>query len=174
MKSTNKGIEQEKLLDQEEIIDFYYIDKESHTKILVHDKRKVKVALMEMEEYERKQKNDIASFECPYNPKTDDIIDKQNDIEDFEYEQTEFERDLESALQEVVDKITQDKENSEKIKKIIINVLNELTHKQLITIFLYYYLNFTEQEIGDYLHVTRQRIHTQINRINKKLFKNSQ
>ena len=50
-------LEKEKLLDQEEMIDFYYHDKESKTKILIHDKRKIKVALMELDEEERKSLN---------------------------------------------------------------------------------------------------------------------
>ena len=89
MKSNKKltPLEKEKLLDQEEIIEFYYHDKESKTKILVKDKRKIKVALMEMEEYERKQHDDIIRNECPYNPKTDDRIDE----DEYEYEETRFE-----------------------------------------------------------------------------------
>ena len=45
MKSNKKltPLEKEKLLDQEEIIEFYYHDKESKTKILIKDKRKIKV-----------------------------------------------------------------------------------------------------------------------------------
>ena len=115
MKSNKKltPLEKEKLLDQEEIIEFYYHDKESKTKILIKDKRKIKVALMEMEEYERKQRSDIMEFECPYNAKTDDPVAE----DEYEFEQTDFERNLESALQEVVDKIANDKENSQKIKR---------------------------------------------------------
>ena len=43
MKSNKKltPLEKEKLLDQEEIIEFYYHDKESKTKILIKDKRKI-------------------------------------------------------------------------------------------------------------------------------------
>ena len=65
-----------------------------------------------MEEYERKQRSDIMEFECPYNAKTDDPVAE----DEYEFEQTDFERNLESALQEVVDKIANDKENSQKIK----------------------------------------------------------
>ena len=169
MKSNKKltPLEKEKLLDQEEIIEFYYHDKESKTKILIKDKRKIKVALMEMEEYERKQRSDIMEFECPYNAKTDDPV-----VEDeYEYEETQFERDLESALQEMVDKIANDKENSQKIKKIILDSLDDLTQKQLITIFLYYYMELSEAQIATYLGVSRQRIYSQIDRISKKLFK---
>lgn len=165
-------LEKEKRLNQEEIIDFYYIDKESHTKVLVHDKRKIKVALMEMDEYERILKNDIMENECPYNQRTDDPIDENQDL-DFEYEPSKFELDLEDALQEMVDKIAESKENFKKIQKIISENLNLLTHKQLITIYLYYYLELSEQEIGDYFGVSRQRIHAQIDRISKKLFKNA-
>lgn len=167
MKKKLTALEQEKLLDQEEIIEFYYHDKESKTKILIKDKRKIKVALMEMEEYERKQRNDIMGFECPYNAKTDDPATE----DEYEYEQTEFEKNLEDALQEVVDKIANDKENSQKIKKIILESLDELTQKQLITIFLYYYMELSEAQIATYLGVSRQRIYSQIDRISKKLFK---
>lgn len=164
-------LEKERLLDQEEMIDFYYIDKESHTKILVHDKRKIKVALMEMDEYERKLNDDIARYECPYNQRTDDPTD---DTEEYEYQESQFELDLEDAMQEMVDKIMQNEKISKKIKKIIYDSLDELTEKQLITIFLYYYINLSEQEIGDFFGVSRQRIHAQIERINKKLLKNAQ
>ena len=162
---------EEKSKNQEEIIDFYYEDKDSKVKVLVHDKRKIKVALLEIEEHEWMQKSNIKEFECPYNPKTDDPIDEQNDIEDFEYEETDFEKQLEDALQEMVDKMAQNKENSEKVKKIISNSLYELTEKQLVTIFLYYYLDLTEQEIAYYFNVSRQRIHSALNRISKKIFK---
>ena len=172
MKSNKKltPLEKEKLLDQEEIIEFYYHDKESKTKILIKDKRKIKVALMEMEEYERKQRSDIMEFECPYNAKTDDPV-SEDDYDEIEYKQTEFEKNLEDALQEMVDKMANDKENSQKIKKIISESLDELTQKQLITIFLYYYLDLSETQIADYLGVSRQRIYSQIDRISKKLFK---
>ena len=172
MKSNKKltPLEKEKLLDQEEIIEFYYHDKESKTKILIKDKRKIKVALMEMEEYERKQRSDIMEFECPYNAKTDDPV-AEDDFDEIEYKQTEFEKNLEDALQEMVDKMANDKENSKKIKKIILDSLEDLTQKQLITIFLYYYMELSETQIADYLGVSRQRIYSQIDRINKKLFK---
>ena len=172
MKSNKKltPLEKEKLLDQEEIIEFYYHDKESKTKILIKDKRKIKVALMEMEEYERKQRSDIMEFECPYNAKTDDPV-AEDDYDEIEYKQTEFEKNLEDALQEMVDKMANDKENSKKIKKIILDSLEDLTQKQLITIFLYYYMELSETQIADYLGVSRQRIYSQIDRINKKLFK---
>jgi len=174
MKSNKKltPLEKEKLLDQEEIIEFYYHDKESKTKILIKDKRKIKVALMEMEEYERKQRSDIMEFECPYNAKTDDPV-AEDDYDEIEYKQTEFEKNLEDALQEMVDKMANDKENSKKIKKIILDSLEDLTQKQLITIFLYYYMELSETQIADYLGVSRQRIYSQIDRISKKLFKKS-
>lgn len=127
---------------------------------------------MEMDEYERILKNDIMENECPYNQRTDDPIDENQDL-DFEYEPSKFELDLEDALQEMVDKIAESKENFKKIQKIISENLNLLTHKQLITIYLYYYLELSEQEIGDYFGVSRQRIHAQIDRISKKLFKNA-
>ena len=167
-------LEKEKLLDQEEMIDFYYNDKESKTKILVHDKRKIKVALMELDEEERKRRNEILENECPYNQRTDDPMDDEleEQYEELGYEQTELEETLEDILQEMVDKIADQKENTQKIKEIIEKNLENLTKQQLITIFLYYYIELSEQKIADYFGVTRQRIHTLINRINKKLLKN--
>ena len=77
-------LEQEKLLDQDEIIDFEYFDKLHNRKVVIHDKRKIKVALMEMDEFDKKQKDEIARNECPYNNRTDDPVDEQDF--DLEYE----------------------------------------------------------------------------------------
>ena len=95
-------LEKEKLLNQEEIIDFYYHDKESKTKILVHDKRKIKVALMELDEEERKRRNEILENECPYNQRTDDPMDDEleEQYEELGYEQTELEEKAGAAKAE--------------------------------------------------------------------------
>jgi len=166
MKSNKKlsALEQEKLLDQEEIIEFYYHDKESKTKILIKDKRKIKVALMEMEEYERKQRNDIMEFECPYNAKTDDPATE----DEYEYEQTEFEKNLEDALQEMVNKMSEIQDSKKKILNFFENNVFEFTERQLIIIFLKYYLDFTNIKIADFLNLDRSSITKHLERIDKK------
>ena len=170
MKSNKKltALEKEKLLDQEEIIEFYYHDKESKTKILIKDKRKIKVALMEMEEHERKQRNDIMEFECPYNAKTDDPV-AEDDYDEIEYEQTEFEKNLEDALQEVSNKIWQMKENSKKISNFFLKNIFEFDENQIIIIFLFYYLDFKQIEIARILGKAKSTISYQIDQIKEKL-----
>lgn len=166
-----KLIIEEKAKDQEEIIDFYYEDKESRTKVLIHDKRKIRVALLEMEEYERKQKSDIKEFECQYNPKTDDPIDEQNGIEDFEYEPSSFEQNLEDALQEMAEKLFQNRENQKNISKFFREYLSEFSKNQQIIVFYYYFLGFGISEIAEILNVKPQTIDGYIKRIDKKLAK---
>lgn len=166
-----KLIRIEKAKDQEEIIDFYYEDKVSRTKILIHDKRKIRVALLEMEEYERKQKNDIKEFECQYNPKTDDPIDEQSEIEDFEYKPSSFEQNLEDALQEMTEKLFQNRENQKNISKFFREYLSEFSRNQQIIVFYYYFLGFTVSEIAEVLNVKPQTIDCYIKRIDKKLAK---
>lgn len=161
-------LEKEKLLDQEEVIAFYYIDKESHTKTLVHDKRKIKVALMEMDEYERKLKSDILENECPYNQRTDDPI-TEDDYAEIEYEQTEFEKNLEDALQEACNKIYEMRENSKKIQKIFKDHFDEFSPDEIFTIFLYYYLGFSQTRIAEIFNVNRSSICREIKKIEEKL-----
>lgn len=166
-----KLIRIEKAKDQDEIIDFYYEDKESRTKVLIHDKRKIRVALLEMEEYERKQKSDIKEFECPYNPKTDDPIDEQNGIEDFEYKPSRFEQNLEDALQEMTEKLFQNRENQKNISKFFRTYLSKFSKNQQIIVFYYYFLDFGVSEIAEILNVKPQTIDVYIKRIDKKLAK---
>lgn len=166
-----KLIIEEKAKDQDEIIDFYYEDKESKTKKLIHDKRKIRVALLEIEEYERKQKSDIKEFECRYNPKTDDPIDEQNEIENFEYESSSFEQNLEDALQEMTEKLFQNRENQKNISKFFRTYLSKFSKNQQIIVFYYYFLGFTASEIAEVLNVKPQTIDVYIKRIDKKLAK---
>lgn len=168
MKSNQKEIEKEKLLDQEEKIDFYYIDKESNTKILVHDKRKIKVALMEMDDCERKLKSEILRNECPYNQKTDDPVDETQDIE---YKASQFELDLEDALQEACNKIYEMRETSKKISKIFKEHFEEFSPDEIFTIFLYYYLDFSQSRIAEIFKVNRSSICREIKKIEEKLKK---
>lgn len=160
---------EEKTKDQEEIIEFYYEDKESKTKLLIKDKRKIHVAIMEMDLYEMKQHDDIVRNECPYNPKTDDPIDEQNDIEEFEYEETEFEKQLEDALQELSNKMWQMKENSEKISNFFRKNIHEFDKNQVIIIFLYYYLDLKQIEIAKILGLVKSTISYQIDQIQQKM-----
>ena len=159
-------LEKERLLDQEEMIDFYYIDKESHTKILVHDKRKIKVALMEMDEYERKLKSNIREFECPYNQRTDDPVD---DTEEYEYQESQFELDLEDALQEMANKMCENRENSKKIQKFFRDNISEFTQRQLMIIFLRYYLDLSIVEIGKFLSINYATVFRYLERIEEKM-----
>ena len=162
---------EEKSKNQEEIIDFYYEDKDSKIKVLVHDKRKIKVALLEMEEHEWMQKSNIKEFECQYNPKTDDPIDEQNGIEDFEYEPSSFEQNLEDALQEMTEKLFQNRENQKNISIFFRTYLSKFSKNQQIIVFYYYFLGFGVSEIAEILNVKPQTIDVYIKRIDKKLAK---
>ena len=172
MKSNKKltPLEKEKLLDQEEIIEFYYHDKESKTKILIKDKRKIKVALMEMEEYEKKQRSDIMEFECPYNAKTDDPV-AEDDYDEIEYEQTEFEQNLEDALQEMTEKLFQKRENEKNISNFFKKNISRFPQKQQLIVFYYYFLDFSVSEIAEIFDVKPQTIDGYLRRINEKLAK---
>lgn len=161
------ALEKEKLLNQEEIIEFYYIDKESHTKILVKDKRKIKVALMEMDEYERKLRSDIMENECPYNSKTDDPIE-ENVYEEIESDPSDFEKNLEDALQEMVNKMSEINESKKKISKFFADNIEEFTEKQIILIFLRYYLDFSNAKIAELLGADRSAITRHFERIEAK------
>ena len=123
-------ITEEKSKDQEELIDFYY--KSTNGKMLIHDKRKLRIEMLEMDLCEMKQHNEILRNECPYNPKTDDIIDEQNNIENFEYEETTLEKQLEDAFQELSNKMWEMKENSKKITVFFQKNIQKFEKKQWI------------------------------------------
>lgn len=162
-------LEQEKQLDQDEIIDFEYFDKLNNRKVVIHDKRKIKVALMEMDEFDKKQKDEIARNECPYNSRTDDPVEEQDF--DLEYEPSEFELSLEDALQEACNKIYEMREKSQIISKIFKNHFKEFTFGELFTIFLYYYLDFSKSEIAKIFGLNRSTIGRDIAKIITKLRK---
>ncbi len=164
-------LEKEKKLDQEEIIEFEYYDRINKQKVIIKDKRKIKVALLEMEEYERKQRSDILENECPYDPKTDDRIDESQDPESIIIEREEFEELLEDVLQEMADKIHQNQEERKKIIKFFSEHIFEFTEKQMILIFLRYYLDFSVSTIIDFLHISKQTFSKHIERIEKKFKK---
>lgn len=163
-------LEREKQLDQEEFIDFEYYDSIHHKKVIVHDKRKIKVALMEMDEYEKKLKDDISRNECPYNQKTDDPIDESQDIE-LDYEPTEFEINLEEALQEACNKIYEMTENTKKISKIFKEHFSDFTFGEIFIVFLYYYLNFSKSDVAKIFGLNRSTIGRYIAKIEAKIKK---
>lgn len=72
---------------------------------------------MEMDEFDKKQKDEIARNECPYNNRTDDPVDEQDF--DLDYEPSEFELNLEDALQEACNKIYEMREKSQIISKFL-------------------------------------------------------
>jgi len=152
-------------LDPEEIIEFEYYDRISKKKVLIKDKRKIKMALDEMDNYERKQRDLITKNECTLNENTDEIYSSG-----FE----EFEKDLESAFQEVVDQIAEKQKDSEKIKKFLKANISLLTEKQLNVLFLYYFLDFSALEISKILNTSKQRISQIIKKINQKLRENAE
>lgn len=157
-----KELEEKK--DPEEIIEFNYFNRINNEMITIKDKRKIKDALDEMDKQERKQYQLISEHECAYHQNTDDIL-----IE----ETTQFEQDLESAFQEVIDKMDKTKRNSEKVKSFLKEHIASLSEKQLNVIFLYYYLDFTVSEISKIMCVSKQRISQLIKKINIKLRKKS-
>jgi len=148
-------------LDPEEIIEFEYYDRINKKKVVIKDKRKIKTALDEMETYERKQRDVITKNECQFNEETDEFY--------ISPEMQQFELDLESAFQEVVDQISQKEQNSQKIKNYLKEHIASLTEKQLIVLFLHYYLDFTFLEISHILNTTKQRISQLHKKIKKKL-----
>lgn len=153
-------------IDPEEIIEFKYYDKINNKTVAIKDKRKIKTALDEMDEKERKQQSLIREFEaCMFN---ENIHDSSTTISE---DRDSFESDLESALQEVVDKITKKENISKKIKTFLKKHILTLTEKQLNVLFLYYFLDFTASEIAVILGISRQRISFLLKRITKKLKK---
>lgn len=156
MKDINKE------LDPEEIIEFEYFDNITNKWITVKDKRKVKMVIDEMDKYEKKQNDLIQKYECPI---------REEDEEDFIYEPTKLELDLESAFQEMVDKISEKEKNSQKILETIKNHIASLSEKQLNVLFLHYFLDFSVTEISKRLNVSKQRISFLIKRIKQKLRK---
>lgn len=159
-KKTLTELEKEKELDPEEIIEFEYYDRINKKKVIIKDKRKIKTALDEMDKYEKKQKDLIQKYECPL---------RKEDEDNFVYEQNQFEEDLESAFQEVVDQISQKEQNSQKNKNYLKKHIASLTEKQIIVLFLHNYLDFNFLEISQILNTTKQRISQLHKRIKKKL-----
>lgn len=164
MENKNKKVsdlEKERLLDPEEIIEFNYYDRINKKNIVIRDKRRVKIALDEMDEYEKKQKDSILKNECSFNENTDEVY--------LSVEMQKFEHDLESSFQEVVDKINKQQQISEKIKKFLKNNITSLSEKQTYVLFLHYFLDFTNSEIAEISNTSKQRISQIIKKVNQKL-----
>lgn len=153
--------DQKKFLDPEEIIEFEYFDRINKKKVVIKDKRKIKTALDEMDKNDRKRQSLIREFES--NGFNENAIGYSE--ENFD----QFEQDLESAFQEVVDKITKKENDSQKIKTFLKENISLLSEKQLNVLFLYYFLDFSVSEIGRILNTSKQRISQLIKKINCKL-----
>lgn len=148
-------------LDPEEIIEFEYYDRINKKKVIIKDKRKIKTALDELDKHDRKQESLIREL-------TERSFDEEmHGFTEENFEQ--FEQDLESVFQEVVDKIAKKEEDSKKIKKFLKEHIASLSEKQLNVLFLYYFLDFSVSEIGTILKTSKQRISQLIKKINRKL-----
>ena len=149
-------LEKEKLLDQEEIIEFKYYDRIHGKNVVIKDKRKIKVALLEMDLFDRKQKEEIGRNECAYNPKTDDLIDDKEYFE-IALAQEQVEEILEDILQEVLSKTWQKSEDEKKIKTFLTDNFFKLSKNQAIALFMCYFLDFDKGKIAKYLNISTQR-----------------
>ena len=81
-----------------------------------------------------------------------------------------FEQDNESELiDKVVDNILTNSNKLESFKKTFAKHIHKFTNLQLNVLFLYYFIGLSEKEIADHFNVTRQRIHSLLGRIVKKI-----
>lgn len=176
-------LEKELKLDQEEIIAFKYKDETNNKMIVVHDKRKIKVALLEFEVKDLEDKDIRKLNECRYNPKTDDSMDEEQALDKVLEKQevkkeserlnreSKFVRDLEDALQETCNKIYEMRENSKKLSKIFHEHIFEFSEEQQKVIFFFYFLDFRKIEVSKILSIEDYKICRMIDRIDKKLKK---
>ncbi len=145
---------------ENEEIEFEYYDKIYKQTILVKTSKKVKEALDTMDKAEQKQKNTILRNEI-----SADIFDIDIPVE-LEY----FENDNESEqIDRVVDNILVNSNKLETFKKSFAQHIHKFTNLQLNVLFLYYFIGLSEKEIADHFNVTRQRIHSLLGRIVKKI-----
>lgn len=149
-------LEKEKELDPEEIIEFEYYDRINKKKVIIKDKRKIKVALLEMNAYERNQREEINRNECSYNPNTDDLRNV-NEFDEKMFNQEEVEEVLEDLLQEVLSKTWQKTEDEKKIKSFLVTNVFKLSKNQAIALFMCYFLDFDKGKIAEFLKVSTQR-----------------
>lgn len=176
-------LKRELALNQEEVIAFQYKDETRNKMITVHDKRKIKVALLEFEIKDLEDGDIKKVYECRYNQKTDDPMDEDQELDkilekqEMEKEserlnrESKFVRDLEDALQETCNKIYEMRENSKKLSKIFHEHIFEFTEEQQKVIFFFYFLDFKKIEISKFLSIEDYKICRMIDRIEKKLKK---
>lgn len=149
-------LEKEKALGQEEIIEFNYYDRINKKNVVIKDKRKIKVALMELNEQERNQREEINKNECSYNPNTDDLINV-NEFEEEMFNQQQIEEVLEDILQEVLSKTWRKTEDEKKIKSFLVTNFFKLSKNQAIALFMSYFLDFDKGKIAEFLNISTQR-----------------
>lgn len=165
-----RELEEEKELDQEEIIKFDYKDEINHRKIVIQDKRKIKVALMDFELQELIQEDNKQREECRYNPKTDDPIDEEQDLEKM-FNRNEVEELLEDVLQQTLVKTWQKSEDRKKILEFLQKNIFKLSKNQAIALFMGFYLDFEIPQIAKFLNVSYERTRQIYNRMKEKLQK---
>ncbi|MDD3999641.1 MAG: hypothetical protein PHX62_01930 [Bacilli bacterium] len=165
-----RELEEEKKLDQEEIIKFDYKDEINHRKIVIQDKRKIKVALMDFELQELIQEDNKQREECRYNPKTDDPIDEEQDLEKM-INRNEVEELLEDVLQQTLVKTWQKSEDRKKILEFLQKNIFKLSKNQAIALFMGFYLDFEIPQIAKFLNVSYERTRQIYNRMKEKLQK---
>lgn len=145
---------------ENELIEFEYYDRIHKRTVIVKTSRKVKEALDEMDKAEQKQRNTILRNEI-----SADIFDLDIPV-DLDY----FEKDNESELiNKVVDNILTNSNKLESFKKTFAKHIHKFTNLQLNVLFLYYFIGLSEKEIANHFNVTRQRIHSLLGRIIKKI-----
>lgn len=165
-----RELEEEKELDKEEIIKFDYKDEINHRKIVIQDKRKIKVALMDFELQELIQEDNKQREECRYNPKTDDPIDEEQDLEKM-FNRNEVEELLEDVLQQTLVKTWQKSEDRKKILEFLQKNIFKLSKNQAIALFMGFYLDFEIPQIAKFLNVSYERTRQIYNRMKEKLQK---
>ncbi|MEG1752250.1 MAG: hypothetical protein RR247_04305 [Clostridia bacterium] len=149
-------------------INYYDAINKQNIKILVN--AETKSFMDENNKYLHDQNCEIKRNECPYNSKTDDpIIGFEDEFENI-FENS-LEKDLEEVLQETIDQIYQNKEKTEKLKKYFSEHILMFTEKELIVVFLLYYLDFRPKAIAKYLKISKQRMHSLIKQMKEKLAK---
>ncbi len=184
IKDIEKELKEELIKDQEEIIEFDYRDKINNQTVVIKDKRKIKVLLMQLDLEERKQRDEIQREECSYNAKTDDVyaidnktpeqIMEEKELEDEEIKlskESQVYQKMNEEIKKLVDKNVKNEESRKKVKEIFIRAINSLTEKQLNIAFMVYYLDLSQSEISRFFNVSRQLIHKQIKEIEQILRK---
>ena len=145
---------------ENELIEFEYYDRIHKRTVLVKTSRKIKEALDEMDKAEQKQRNTILRNEI-----SADIFDLDIPV-DLDY----FEKANESeSINNVVDNILTNSNKLESFKKTFAKHIHKFTNLQLNVLFLYYFIGLSEKEIANHFNVSRQRIHSLLGRIIKKI-----